>query len=168
LYQTDARAFCQYLGGDLLTEAQWEYVAAAAGRDAESPFAWGTDPPTCDTVVYARHDDANVGGVACQAYGFGARPVTEGVGDVTPVYGLRGLGGSLGEYLVDDFHSYRTVCWAAQPLHDPRCVDASAESGVSRGGSWHSTAVPVHSRGSSIKMGRSTAEGFRCAWVVTP
>jgi formylglycine-generating enzyme required for sulfatase activity len=55
-----ARAFCQFEGGDLPTEAQWEYVAQAAGRVDKSDFPWGNELPTCkpaeaiDRAVYHR------------------------------------------------------------------------------------------------------------------
>jgi formylglycine-generating enzyme required for sulfatase activity len=39
-----ARAFCQFEGGDLPTEAQWEYVARAFGRDKKSDWPWGDVP----------------------------------------------------------------------------------------------------------------------------
>src|SRR6185436_2995802 len=38
-----ARAFCRWLGGDLPTEVQWEYVAMDAGRPFQTPFPWGGD-----------------------------------------------------------------------------------------------------------------------------
>src|SRR5207302_8592347 len=46
-----ARAFCRFTGGDLPSEAQWEYAAAVAGRARRSRFPWGGDDaarPTCD------------------------------------------------------------------------------------------------------------------------
>lgn len=42
-----ARSFCQFRGGDLPTEAQWEYAAGAAGRPSEVRYPWGNDAPAC-------------------------------------------------------------------------------------------------------------------------
>lgn len=44
-----ARAFCQFQGGDLPTEAQWEYVAQVVGRDRKTDFPWGSELPRCLT-----------------------------------------------------------------------------------------------------------------------
>lgn len=55
-----ARAFCNFEGGELPTEAQWEYVAQAAGREQKTEFPWGDDVPKCrptdstDRGVYNR------------------------------------------------------------------------------------------------------------------
>ena len=43
-----ARQYCQYLGGDLPTEAQWERVARGG---AQLDYAWGQLSPTCDRAV---------------------------------------------------------------------------------------------------------------------
>ena len=44
-----ARTFAQWVGGDLPSEAQWEYAARSAGRHARSP--WGDAEATCQRVV---------------------------------------------------------------------------------------------------------------------
>lgn len=55
-----ARAFCQFERGDLPTEAQWEYVAQALGREEKTTYPWGPSPPTClskttkDSMVFKR------------------------------------------------------------------------------------------------------------------
>ncbi len=45
-----ARAFCQFEGGDLSSEAQWEYVAQKYGRDAKTSYPWGSADPSCAPV----------------------------------------------------------------------------------------------------------------------
>jgi formylglycine-generating enzyme required for sulfatase activity len=62
-----ARAFCRFEGGDLPTEAQWEYVAQVYGRDAKTRYPWGDSVPFCgppyDVAVYARTSNCSSGGV---------------------------------------------------------------------------------------------------------
>lgn len=42
-----AREFCQFEGGDLPTEAQWEWVAQAVGRSHKTDWPWGDEAPDC-------------------------------------------------------------------------------------------------------------------------
>ncbi|CAK0755855.1 eukaryotic-like serine/threonine-protein kinase [Gammaproteobacteria bacterium] len=43
----DARDFARWVGGDLPSEAQWEYAARSRQRVAQgSVYPWGSDPPT--------------------------------------------------------------------------------------------------------------------------
>jgi formylglycine-generating enzyme required for sulfatase activity len=44
-----ARTFAKWVGGDLPTEAQWEYVARSQSKDFRYP--WGNTEPTCEYAV---------------------------------------------------------------------------------------------------------------------
>jgi formylglycine-generating enzyme required for sulfatase activity len=155
-----ARAFCQFYGGDLLTEAQWEYVATMSGRPAKSHYAWGIGDPTCATAVFGRYDKELLGGVECTHNSspspFGVAPVTEGLGDATPTYGVRALGGSLTEWLLDAFASYTSSCWIGAPVVEPRCFVEKPDTRSTRGASW---ATGAHTLEAALRDGALTDHG---------
>jgi formylglycine-generating enzyme required for sulfatase activity len=135
-----ARAFCQASGGDLPTEAQWEYVAAAAGRDnRETRFAWGSEEPTCDRAVYARSASPAKGATECAPdhVDVGVQPVTVDSKDRTPL-GVVGMGGSLRELTLDANRPYCAQCWFDAPISEPSCDVGSAVAVSVRGGDWAS------------------------------
>ena len=68
-----ARAFCQSQGGDLPTEAQWEYAASAAGRPYKTLYPWGDDDPTCARAIVQREPPQ-----PCFECGVGATSPTNG------------------------------------------------------------------------------------------
>ena len=136
-----ARAFCSAAGGDLPTEAQWEWLAAAAGRLYQDSHAWGSSDPSCDKAVYAREDDPLKGAIDCDSSGYGVQPISASLtGDVTPVYGIVGMAGSLREWTLDGYRPYCSNAWRNASLFDPICDDDTATKHTLRGCDWSDSA----------------------------
>jgi formylglycine-generating enzyme required for sulfatase activity len=185
-----AREYCQFVGGDLPTEAQWEYAAAVAARPRKTLYPWGEDVPTCERAVFQRIP----GDIFPQAPGTclegdagvssGARPMPvrandgrAGIpGDASPA-GIFDLAGNVGEWTLDGGESYGSACWSAAPLRNPRCVDEQAPYRVVRGGAWVGDALPTSWRtfangGVGVGIPNQRAPGidigFRCAYTERP
>lgn len=164
------RAFCQAEGGDLPTEVQWEYVAAAAGATVERRFPWGDDEPSCDRAVYAR-----IGSVEqryCpQRPGIVALDDAGQQGDVTPL-GVRGLAGSLTEFVLDLPVEYSDPSWTNQGFEAPSLphtigpMDEQDHDDlfVGRGGSWAAPAAGLRSSLRPKVFAASPRYGARCAY----
>jgi formylglycine-generating enzyme required for sulfatase activity len=132
-----ARAFCQFEGGDLPTEAQWEYAASKAGRSFEARFPWGdlSEGPTCDQTVFLRDSMES----QCGSESIGPVAVTDPAAenDATPL-GVLDLGGNVGEWALDSYASYDSPCWNGTTLTNPVCWEANAPLRSLRGGDWAS------------------------------
>lgn len=163
-----ARAYCQFLGGDLPTEAQWEYAAVAAGRPLKTRFPTGDTPPTCDDAVFARaYGDASYGpdGTDCgQSLGL-APPNGK---DVTPS-GIVSLAGGLTEMARDSFRVFTDPCWQNATFDDPFCDEPSRATRSLRGGSWRASpqALDVLAR-DDIAQPVDDFIGFRCVYPAIP
>lgn len=166
-----ARAFCMHEGGDLPSEAQWEYAATSAGRSGKSEFPWGDDAPTCDRAVYGRLALAGFPG-SCEERGRGPLPVFvagEPVarGDICAV-GVRGLAGGVSEWARDVAAPYDGPGWRSlTSALDPVCGGPAERAHSVRGGAWGATPILVRSTGRLSSAGQNGFVGFRCVYPAT-
>lgn len=161
-----ARALCKRRGGDLPTEAVWEYLARKAGRPLETLYPWGNDDPTCDHAIYDRVlQGAGTGACATSRALEGPQPRETTSLDETPL-GLRNLAGSMAEWCVDAFASYTQSCWLGARVDAPRCELGVAPAHSVRGGSFVelATGLPAPLRSRNYSMDLSAAVGFRCVY----
>jgi formylglycine-generating enzyme required for sulfatase activity len=161
-----AREFCRFEGGDLPTEAQWEYAATAAGRARKARFPWGEDPAQCAGVCFGRFDNSSAGSDECfaQAFPFGLRDANTVWQDVTPD-GIRGLAGAAWEWVLGAPLPYDSACYQRAGLVDPVC-EADGAAASARGGDFGSPrAGLVAVQRLQVPAGGSTPlTGFRCVY----
>jgi formylglycine-generating enzyme required for sulfatase activity len=134
-----ARAFCQFYGGDLPTEAQWEYAAGRSATGDERTYPWGFAAPSCERAVFARAPGFN-GLDQCLHLGFGPQPIEASHLDVS-FDEIVGLGGSLSEWMIDSYRSYASACWRSASLINPACWEEAPAVRSKRGASWGASQV---------------------------
>lgn len=157
---TAANAYCQKLGRQLPTEAQWERAARGgcevwgdACAAATPIYPWAKPIATCDFAVM--HD---VTGDGCGAGG------TASVGtysqDDSP-YGVRDLGGNVQEWTRD---GYVAEVWTGTAMVDPEQAPGPSGERVVKGGGFSSSAPDVRSsRRAPLAPAEAPASlGFRC------
>jgi formylglycine-generating enzyme required for sulfatase activity len=161
-----ARAFCQFLGGDLPTEAQWEHAATVGGHLTKVRYPWGNEAPDCDRAVFGRVVLPGLNGV-CGDKGPLLAPPEESAKDLSP-HGVLGLAGSLSEWVLDDPVAYSDPCWVEAPIVDPRCGDPDdpTDERSIRGANYLlpemiQLTTRLHDSGDSP----SGPLGFRCAYA---
>lgn len=127
-WATKAAAFDDEREIRLPTEAQWEYVARAAGGDGQlREYPWGNEPPTPERAAFAGSELAPVGG----------RPAG------TTRLGVHDLAGNVWEWCLDAYEpdlpgGPNPLVWEPPESAAPRAV---------RGGSWFSDGGSLRAAG---------------------
>ena len=158
---SQARAFSQWVGGDLPSEAEWEFAARSRGQDFAYP--WGDEAATCERAVM---DDDGNGCGRNSTWPVCSKP--QGHSE----QGLCDLSGNVWEWVLDEWvDNYNGAPDDGSPVcSEPTCSQNVASRRVNRGGSWRYVADYLRAayRISYPPGGRSYYLGFRARRTQSP
>ena len=151
-----AQTFCQWAGGRLPTEAEWEFAARSMGRDQVYP--WGDEVPSCALAMINDIDINPQGARGCGK----DRPdpvCSREIGSSDQ--GLCDLAGNLWEWVGD---WYAPDYYRRSPRQDPR-GPSSGQERVRRGGAFAMFGMMARAtrRVSADPSQDLEIFGFRCA-----
>lgn len=159
----DAKSYCEWAGGDLPSEAEWE--KAARGEDAQL-FPWGYQLPTGERTNYCDYNcpDNFLGTGQDDNFIFTA-PIGTYPSGISP-YGALDMAGNVSEWVSD---WYSENYYSESPYENPKGPE-TGDTRIFRGGSWESVEFyltgfyrrPISPNFSSDFL------GFRCVTRDTP
>ncbi|MCB9727087.1 MAG: formylglycine-generating enzyme family protein [Deltaproteobacteria bacterium] len=149
-----ARAYCEWIGGRLPTEAEWEYVARQG--PLATRYVWGDTEPGCGHAVMGAAATGKCGVANSEATGYWPLNGPDNSHQTVNVIG------NVWEWVAD---WYGADYYAHSPAVAPRGPE-TGEARVQRGGGWGDEDPAVFRgafRGSMVPSVQLEDVGFRCA-----
>ncbi|WP_299181052.1 SUMF1/EgtB/PvdO family nonheme iron enzyme [uncultured Neptuniibacter sp.] len=157
----EALSFCQWKGGRLPFEAEWEKAARAK---TDTAFPWG-ERVSCKQAIL--DDGVTQGSVPGEPDGCGEDRTWPVGSRKANMYGLHDMHGNAGEWTMNWYEKSGIARYANGDLKGPE----QGRQRVVRGGSWDENRANLRSSFRNVKppvSGRSVygSIGFRCAYDV--